>query len=81
MQAKMTEKNLCKEEGKKNRVSPAKKNPTQAMDKKNSCKLKIPAPLHHFYNGRSLTWLAIAPATRLKMELREKLYRTKHCLV
>ena len=36
-------------------VSPEKKIPAQALGKKkNSCKLKIPLPPHHFSNGPSL---------------------------
>ena len=38
------------------RVSPEKKIPAQAVGKKkNSCKLKIPLPPHHFSNGPSLS--------------------------
>ena len=41
-------------------VSPEEKIPAQAVGKKkNSCKLKIPLPPHHFSNGPSLSFLSV----------------------
>ena len=47
--------NICLKKKFVQRGSPEKKNPAQAVsEKKNSCKLKIPHPPHHFSNGPSL---------------------------
>ena len=48
--------NICLKKKFVQGVSPGKKIPAQAVrEKKNSYKLKIPHPPHHFSNGPSLT--------------------------